>query len=83
VVDPQRDLIQDGAHRCGSLVERARPVGVVADDADRLAGQPCAFSLRQPPARLLAMICSKIRLSAPALISSPARIATVRAVLFS
>ena len=41
------------------------------------------FSLRQPPALLLAMICSNIAVRAGALMASPSRIATVRAVLLS
>jgi len=46
-------------------------------------GQPAAFNLRQPPARLLATICRNIAVRAGALIGSPSRIATVRAVLLS
>ena len=45
--------------------------------------QPWRWSFRQPPARLFAMMALTIRVSARALIASPRRIATVRAVLFS
>ena len=41
------------------------------------------FSLRQPPARLLAMICLNIAVSAGALMCSPWRMDNVRALLFS
>ncbi len=41
------------------------------------------FSLRQPPARLLAMMCWNMVLRAGALMASPWRMATVRAVLLS
>ena len=41
------------------------------------------FSLCQPPARLLAMMCLNIAVRAGALMVSPWRTATVRAVLFS
>ena len=40
-------------------------------------------SFRQPPARLLAMICLNIAISADVLMASPSRKATVRAVLLS
>src|SRR5215470_16918527 len=43
--------------------------------------QLSAFNLRQPPARLLAMICLNMAVSAGALTVSPCRTATVRAVL--
>lgn len=45
--------------------------------------QPPALILRQPPARLLAMICLNISVSAGALMASPSRKATVRAILLS
>jgi hypothetical protein len=41
----------------------------------------CALQPRQPPPRLLAMICLNMALSVGALMTSPWRIATVRAVL--
>jgi hypothetical protein len=41
------------------------------------------FSLRQPPARLLAMMCLNIAVRAGALSVSPRATATVRAVWFS
>ena len=44
---------------------------------------PSRLSLRQPPARLLAMICRNIARSARSLIGSPRRKATVRAVWLS
>ena len=45
--------------------------------------QPSRLSLRQPPARLLAMMCLNMALRAAALMASPRRMATVRAVLLS
>ena len=47
------------------------------------ANQLSRFSLRQPPARLLAMICLNMAERAGALMVSPWRMATVRAVLLS
>jgi hypothetical protein len=47
------------------------------------ASQLSRFSLRQPPARLLAIICSNMAVRAGALMVSPWLTATVRAVLFS
>jgi len=44
---------------------------------DQLWWVPETFSLRQPPARLLAMICRKMAARAGALIRSSWRIATV------
>src|SRR5438309_7175 len=45
---------------------------------------PCAaLILRQPPARLLAMICLNMAVSARRLIFSPSLYATVRAVVLS
>jgi len=41
------------------------------------------FSFRQPPARLLAMICRNISARALSFRASPSRTATVRAVLLS
>ena len=42
-----------------------------------------AFSLRQPSARLLAMICLNMALRAGTLMASPGQMATVQAVLLS
>src|SRR5258708_5926398 len=47
-----------------------------------IAGQALFFTARQPPARLLAMICLNIATRADALMVSPRRTATVRAVVF-
>jgi hypothetical protein len=47
----------------------------------RGGGGHSRFNLRHPPARLLAMICLNIAPSALALMGSPLRNATVRAVL--
>src|ERR1700730_17144045 len=64
-------------------------VGSVGEDYDCHAlllivvDQPSRFHLRQPPARLLAMMCLNISVSAGALMVSPWRTATVRAVLLS
>jgi hypothetical protein len=71
--------------------ERARPAGsarTARPSFANLAAFPqapswAALILRQPPARLLAMICLNIAASAGSLIGSPSRKATVRAVLLS
>ena len=57
--------------------------GLIAEFGAPAGGHRSRFSLRQPPARLLAMICRNIALSAGALMASPRRTATVRAVLLS
>ena len=44
---------------------------------------PSGFNVRQPPARLLAMMCLNMAVRAGALMTSPWRKATVRAVLLS
>jgi hypothetical protein len=75
---------------CGGA-ERARPAGsarTALPSFANLAAFPqapsrAALILRQPPARLLAMICLNIAASAGSLIGSPSRKATVRAVLLS
>lgn len=51
------------------------------DQLHRVVGRRFAASFLQPPARLFAIICLNIAVRAGALIFSPCRIATVRAVL--
>src|SRR5215470_17136592 len=53
------------------------------DQLHRVVGRRFAVSFLQPPARLFAIICLNIAVRAWALIFSPCRIATVRAVLLS
>ena len=65
-----------------SLSEDPRPKRK-SDRPPRTVDQLSRLSLRQPPARLLAMICLNIAASAGALMVSPWRTATVRAVVLS
>jgi hypothetical protein len=60
-----------------SLPSRA----ALRESPDATMSQVSRFSLRQPPARLLAMMCLIMAVRAAALMVSPARTATVRAVL--
>jgi hypothetical protein len=54
---------------------------ITAIQLSRFKNQLSRFNLRQPPARLLAMICRNMAARAGALMVSPWRTATVRAVL--
>ncbi len=70
--------------RCGSGIVTQGWAIVDPDIADLgTVNQLSRFNLRQPPARLLAIMCSNMAMRAGALIVSPWRTATVRAVLFS
>lgn len=64
------------------VVKRSLVPQVGFEDEESGGRRPSRFSFRQPPARLSAMIWLNIAISAGALIVSPSRIATVRAVVF-
>ena len=87
--EPRRVALRgQSQYRLGQLVHglgAALVLRRLASGNDRArtdrAVQLSRLSLRQPPARLLAMICLNMAVRAGALMVSPSRMATVRAVL--